>query len=193
VFIGWPPTVELDGVVDGSPGLPMLSPGVVDSELPDDKPVAGEGGVDGGTLLPSGTGFGASIGAGTGDVTVDGVGICASLPGAGGLVAAFVAGVVVVPTVLVAAGGAGVVVVPAVLGAFVAGGGVVVAFVVGGAMVGLRCVGISGRGLLLLVPARVVPMGRTRSPSGIPCTSVGPGAERGSASPLSDRAASTSS
>jgi hypothetical protein len=41
VVVGMPPTVELDGVVGGKPGLCRFSPGVVDNVVPAPRPGAG--------------------------------------------------------------------------------------------------------------------------------------------------------
>jgi hypothetical protein len=173
VVVGMPPTVEVDGVVGGRPGLCRFRPGVVDSDVPDPSPDVGcdgigEPGID--ELVPAAVGVAVSdvvdvpLGFADGATsTDDGIVLVAGSPalvdGAVGVVCAGVA---------VSAGGVVVAValVPPVVGASCA-------------IVGARSVRTSGRGL------DVAGAVRTRSPSGIP-----PLATRGSASQDSVAAAS---
>jgi len=189
--IGMPPTLGACGVVDGgSPGLVMLSPGDVCSGSAFCIPLVGgvvvvvDGIAD---VVPTAVVFSgvagvAAVGGVAGATSPD-VG-AASVVGPGGVV------------VVVADGEGGATIVDAldgvdgvadVLDGDVDGEDVPPNPGVSWPMVGLRSVGTSGRDTV--VPADVVPRGRTRSPSGIPCTS-GPLVARGSASTESEAAAS---
>jgi hypothetical protein len=199
--IGMPPTLGACGVVDGgSPGLVMLSPGDVCSGSAFCIPLVGgvvvvvDGIAD---VVPTAVVFSGVAGV----VAVGGV-AGATSPEVGAASVVGPGGVVVVvtdeeggATIVDALDGVDGVVVA---GVVVAGAADVLDGDVDGEevppnpgvswpIVGLRSVGTSGRDAV--VPADVVPRGRTRSPSGIPSTS-GPLAARGSASTESEAAAS---
>lgn len=190
-LVGMPPTVGACGVVDGgSPGLVTLSPGGVCSGSAFCMPLVGgvvvvvDGIAD---VVPTA-------------VVFSGVAGVVAVGGVGGATSADVgAASVVGPGALVVVGVAdeegGATTVDALDGVLVDGVDGVLVDVeevpprpgVSCPIVGLRSVGTSGRDGV--VPADVVPRTRTRSPSGIPCTS-GPLAARGSASTDSEAAAS---
>ncbi len=183
VVIGIPPTVEVDGVVGGRPGLCRFKPGVGVIVVPADRPGAGC------CVCVSDDGVDCAVCAGSGEPGIDEL-----VPAAAGVVV--VSDVLGVPlglddgAALTDEGGVVVAGSPALDGGVavvvddvdvVGDGAALVPPVVGEscANVGGRSVGTSGRGLG--VDGAV----RTRSPSGIP-----PLAARGSASPDSAAAAS---